>query len=64
MGEGYEFKNRYIDIELQDQDGNIIGSRSSGGGNAEGTYMNMELEVYQSDIKEVIDINKLSNPLC
>lgn len=61
MGEGYEFKNRYIDIELQDQDGNIIGSRSSGGGNAEGTYMNMELEVYQSDIKKVIDINKLSS---
>ena len=61
MGEGYEFKNRYIDIELQDQDGNIIGSRSSGGGNAEGTYINMELEVYQSDIKKVIDINKLSS---
>ncbi|CED93792.1 DUF4179 domain-containing protein [Romboutsia ilealis] len=56
MGEGYEFENRYIDIELQDQDGNIIGGGSSGGGNAEGTYMNMELNVYQSDINKLSSI--------
>ena len=61
MGDEYEFQNRYIDIELQDQDGNIIGYGSSGGGNTEGKYMNMELEVYQSDIEKAIDINKLSS---
>lgn len=61
MGEGYEFKNRYIDIELQDQDGNIIASGSSGRGNTEGTYMNMELEVYQSNREKNFNINKLSS---
>ncbi|MBQ8998876.1 MAG: DUF4179 domain-containing protein [Clostridium sp.] len=61
MEDEYEFKKRYIDIELQDQDGNIIGYGSSGGGNTEGTYMNMELEVYQSDIDKAIDTNKLSS---
>ena len=61
MGEGYEFKNRYIDIELQDQDGNIIASGSSGRGNNEGTYMNMELEVYQSNREKNFNINKLSS---
>ena len=61
MGEEYEFKNRYIDIELQDQDGNIIATGSSGGGNTEGTYMNMELEVYQSNREKNFNINKLSS---
>ena len=61
MGEEYEFKNRYIDIELQDQDGNIIATGSSGRGNTEGTYMNMELEVYQSNREKNFNINKLSS---
>ena len=61
MGEEYEFKNRYIDIELQDQDGNIIATGSSGRGNTEGTYMNMELEIYQSNREKNFNINKLSS---
>ncbi|MEG0051416.1 MAG: DUF4179 domain-containing protein [Terrisporobacter sp.] len=60
MGEEYLFNDRYIDIELQDQDGNLIAEgSSSGGGNKDGTLMNMVLEEYQSDLEKTINIDKL-----
>ena len=61
MGDGYEFKNRHIDIELQDQDSNVIALGSSGGGNKEQTYMNMELETYQSEIEKMTDVENLKS---
>lgn len=44
MGEGYEFDNRDIHIDLLDQDGNIINIGGGGGGNKEQTYMEMNME--------------------
>lgn len=61
MGDKYEYLDRNVDIELQDQDGNFITEGSSGGGNAEETLMNMILEENQSDLEQMIDIEKLES---
>lgn len=44
IGEEYNFKNRKVEIELLDQNGNYVNAGASGGGNQDQTYMEMQLE--------------------